>query len=77
MAKPTAKKPPSKNKQSVWHVFTSTCAAAFGVQTDKNRHRDFAEGNIKAYIIVGIVFTLIFIASITFIVRLVLSHAGL
>jgi len=77
MAEPAANRQAPKKKQTLWQVFTSTCAAAFGVQTDKNRERDFAEGKISNYIIAGIVFTVIFIAAITVIVRIVLSYAGL
>jgi len=77
MKDPAAEPLTPKKKQTLWQVFTSTCAAAFGVQTDKNRQRDFAEGKISSYIFAGIVFTGIFIAVIAVIVRLVLSNAGL
>lgn len=65
-----------KRKPSIWQVITSTCAAAFGVQTDENRQRDFANGNIKAYILSGITFTLLFIGLIIVIVQIILSKSG-
>jgi hypothetical protein len=40
----------------------------FGVQSDKNRERDFNAANPKTYIIAGIVFMLLFIATIVTVV---------
>lgn len=65
-----------KPKQSVWQVVLSTCAAAFGVQTDKNRERDFTEGSVKSYIVAGVVFTMIFVVVLFFIVKLVLNQVA-
>lgn len=53
----------------------SILAAAIGVQTNKNRERDFTSGNPLAFIIGGFVFTLLFIASIALIVGLVTSNS--
>lgn len=65
----------SKNKQkpSLIAVIKSVLAAAIGVQSDKNRTRDFEQGNPLVFIIGGIVFTLLFIITIALIVGLVLS----
>ncbi|UZJ45681.1 DUF2970 domain-containing protein [Marinimicrobium sp. C6131] len=63
-------------KPSLFQVIISTLAAAFGVQSSKNRERDFKHGSIAAYIISGVLFTAIFILIIVFVVRLVLSQAG-
>lgn len=65
-----------KAKQSFWQIVMSTCAAAFGVQTDKNRERDFAEGSVKNYIVAGVVFTIIFVVVLVFIVKLVLNRVA-
>ena len=51
----------------------SILAAGIGVQSDKNRTRDFEQGNPLTFIIGGIVFTLVFIATIATIVGFVLS----
>ena len=51
----------------------SVIAAAFGVQSTSNRERDFTGSSAKPYIIAGVVFTIIFIAIILAVVKLVLS----
>ena len=61
------------NKPSLGAIVRSILAAAIGVQTNKNRERDFNEGNPLAFIIGGFVFTLLFIATIATIVGFVLS----
>lgn len=61
------------NKPSVFQVIGSVIAAAFGVQSTSNRERDFTGSSAKPYIIAGVVFTIIFIAIILAVVKLVLS----
>jgi len=60
-------------KPTLWRIILSTLAAAFGVQSDRNRKQDFTYGNIYVYIIAGVVFTLLFIAAIVALVHLVLG----
>gem|GEM_PF-217644 len=55
-------------------VLQSTFAAAFGVQSSKNRERDFSEGRASQFIVAGIVFTLMFVGIMILIVRAVLSN---
>ena len=55
-------------------VVKSILAAGIGVQSDKNRTRDFEQGNPLAFIIGGIVFTLLFIATVATVVGIVLSN---
>ncbi len=62
------------NKPGLGAIVKSILAAAIGVQTNKNRERDFNEGNPLAFIIGGFVFTLLFIATIATIVGFVLSR---
>ena len=38
-------------------IIQSTLAAAIGVQSKKNRERDFQEGNAGTFIAAGIIFT--------------------
>jgi hypothetical protein len=63
----------NKQKPSLIVVIKSILAAAIGVQSDKNRTRDFEQGNPLVFIIGGIVFTLLFIITIASVVGLVLS----
>ena len=52
-------------------IIQSTLAAAIGVQSKKNRERDFQEGNAGAFIAAGIIFTAVFIATVMTVVQLV------
>jgi hypothetical protein len=64
-------------KPRFWQILMSTFAAAFGVQSRKNRERDFQHGNLYTYIVAGILFTLLFIGGVILLVRMVLSSSGL
>ena len=57
-------------------VIASVFAAGLGVQSSKNRERDFKQGRIGVFIAAGIVFTLFFIASVMLVVQMVLESAG-
>jgi len=59
-----------------WQVMSSTIAAAFGVQSSRNRDRDFQAGKPSHFIVAGIVFTVLFVVGMIMLVRLVLSAAG-
>lgn len=58
-------------KPSLLHVVKSVISAVIGVQSDKNREVDFKHGSLPAYIIVGLVVTLLFIFAIAKIASLV------
>lgn len=62
-----------KNKVSFISVIQSTLAAAIGVQSEKNRQRDFKHGKPIYYILSGLIFVILFIVTIIIIVNLVLS----
>ena len=57
----------------VWHLFSSTLAAFLGVQSDKNRQRDFKTNSPVPFIAMGIVLAVIFVATLLFIVKQVLT----
>lgn len=61
------------SRPTFWRVFQSTMAGAIGVQSNKNREKDFKNGNIWVFVFSGIVFTLLFILTITTLVRIALS----
>ena len=54
-------------------IIQSTLASAIGVQSKKNRERDFEEGNAGAFIAAGIIFTALFIATVLGVVQWVLA----
>lgn len=60
-------------KPSVFQVIQSVIAAMFGVQSARNRQRDFTAGEARYYIIGGIIFVILFILILFIIVNLVLA----
>lgn len=50
----------------------SVLSSFFGVQSDKNRQRDFTQGDPVIYIFGGIVFTMSFVLLILLVVHLVI-----
>ena len=63
-------------KPSLKQVVGSVLSAAFGVQSSSNRERDFKHGKARVFIVTGIVFTVLFIATVFLVVKLVLTQAG-
>jgi hypothetical protein len=67
----------NKKKQSplkgAWHVFFSAVAAAFGVQSEKNRQKDFSTSSPWPYIFAGLAFTVVFVLVLVAIVKFVIS----
>lgn len=57
-------------------VVASVFAAGLGVQSSKNRERDFKQGRAGVFIVAGLSFTLLFIGVVYGIVRLVLHNTG-
>ncbi|MEC4728485.1 DUF2970 domain-containing protein [Shewanella sp. D64] len=58
---------------NIWRLFSSTLAAFLGVQSDKNRLRDFNSNSPVPFIIMGIVLAVIFVATLLLIVKQVLA----
>jgi hypothetical protein len=71
-----AEDPAEDQKLSLWQMLGSVLAAAFGVQSSKNRERDFNRGRPVHFIILGIVFTAVFVLVVVGVVRLVLSSVS-
>lgn len=57
-------------------VMFSVLASAFGVQSSKNRKRDFARGNPIHFIIVGILFTVMFVVGMIMLVNTILTNVA-
>ncbi len=60
---------------SLLQVAQSVLAAFFGVQSNRNRERDFKGGSAKVFVIAGLIGTVIFIVLVATVVRLVLGAA--
>ncbi|WP_338024819.1 DUF2970 domain-containing protein [Alteromonas antoniana] len=54
-------------------VILSVLASAFGVQSHKNYERDFQQTSPVMYVVVGVVFVILFVISLVFLVRYILS----
>lgn len=57
-------------------MLQSVLAAAFGVQSGKNRARDFSRGKPSHFIALGLMFTTLFVVVLFALVQLVLYLAG-
>lgn len=58
-------------------MLQSVLAAAFGVQSGKNRSRDFSRGKPSHFIFLGLLFTVVFVLLIFGVVQLVLHLSGI
>ncbi|PTS86375.1 hypothetical protein DBR00_02130 [Pseudomonas sp. HMWF032] len=66
-----------KNKPlTLWEMLQSVLSAALGVQSGRNRARDFSRGKPSHFIILGVLFTAVFVLMIFGVVKLVLHLAG-
>jgi len=54
-------------------MISSVFAAAFGVQSSRNRERDFSRGKPLHFIVLGVIFTALFVLAVVLVVNLVLS----
>lgn len=61
------------SKPSLLQVVKSVLAAAIGVQSEKNREVDFKQGSLSAYIIVGLIGTVLFILALVTLVSLIIG----
>ncbi|MDE1461066.1 DUF2970 domain-containing protein [Spartinivicinus poritis] len=77
-SKPNTPQPPSAQSQpegtGLLATIQSVLAAAFGVQSQKNRERDFKSGKFSHFVIAGLIFTLIFILLVYAAVQLALHQ---
>jgi hypothetical protein len=62
-------------KLNLLQVVGSVLAAGLGVQSSKNRERDFKGGSFKTFLVAGIVFTAVFVGTIYLVVSTVLENA--
>jgi hypothetical protein len=69
---------PGEGKKALnpMQVVSSVLAAGLGVQSSKNRERDFKQGRFGVFVAAGIIFTLVFMGTIYTVVQLVLKGAG-
>lgn len=66
----------SKNTVTFGQLLMSVVAAFFGVQSNANRERDFKNGKLSHFILLGLLFGIVFILIIFAVVMLVMNIAG-
>lgn len=64
---------PTPHKPGLLQIVGSVLSAAIGIQSSKNQQRDFQHGRARNFIIAGIVFVVIFVATVFTVVSVVLK----
>jgi len=64
---------PGSSSLNPLQVVSSVLAAGLGVQSSRNRERDFRQGRAVTFIVAGLVFTALFIGGVYTVVSLVLA----
>ncbi|NKF23793.1 DUF2970 domain-containing protein [Solimonas marina] len=62
---------------TLWQTLQSVTASMFGVQSRRNRERDFTRGKASHFIIIGLLAVIAFVLVLVAIVQLLLRHAGM
>jgi hypothetical protein len=63
---------PNQAPTLTWsQILRSSLAAGLGVQSNRNRERDFADGSPRRFIVMGVVLTMLFIASLVTVIRII------
>lgn len=72
------KAPPGEPGKVGWlQTVGSVLASFFGVQSSRNRERDFQGGSAGRFIATGIVATVVFILTLVLLVKFLLRRAGM
>jgi hypothetical protein len=72
---PNDPSPENGKPPTFWQMLHSVLAAALGVQSAKNRERDFTHGKPVHFAVLGLLFTLIFAALLFGLVQMVVYFA--
>ncbi len=59
------------SKPTLIQVVQSVLAAAIGVQSKANRQRDFEQGSLPSYLIIGAIMTILFILTLVTIISFI------
>ena len=74
MSEPTDQPP---HRPTLLQEIGSVLASFFGVQSSKNRQRDFSSGSAMRFVVVGLLMTATFVLVVFGVVKLVMRQAGL
>ena len=63
---------PNQAPTLTWsQILRSSLAAGLAVQSSRNRQRDFADRSPRRFIVIGVVLTMLFIASLVTVIRII------
>jgi len=65
-----------QSSPGMFSVLMSVLAAMIGVQSDKNRERDFKKGRASHFIFIGIVMTILFVLTLISIVNNIIEQSA-
>lgn len=71
-----SKNPDPGKKTNLLQLIGSVLSAAIGIQSNKNRERDFRQGKFGTFVVAGVIFVALFVFSVYSLVRLVVRQAG-
>ncbi len=64
------------DRLTIWQVLGSVLASFFGVQSSRNRARDFTSGKARDFILVGFILTVVCCFTLFFLVSMIIRiHA--
>ena len=66
-----------KSGHSLKDTFVSVMYAFIGVQSNKNREKDFSQGKFSQFVVVGFIAVILFIAALVAVVSMVVPSSGL
>ena len=69
--------PQEPTSPTLWQTIGSVAASFFGVQSGRNRQRDFSRGKPLHFIVIGLLMTVVFVLVVWAAVRFALHSAGL
>jgi hypothetical protein len=61
------------SKPTVIQVIKSVLSAVIGVRSEENRQKDFEQGSLSTYVIVGIVFIVLFVFGLISLVSVIVG----
>jgi hypothetical protein len=67
---------PRSGRLSLLQVLSSVAASFFGVQSSRNRERDFSRGRALQFVVMGLIMTTVFVLTVWAAVAWVMRSAG-
>lgn len=64
------------SKPTVIQVIKSVLSAVIGVRSEEDRQKDFEQGSLSTYVVVGLIFIVLFVSGLIFLVSLITGNYG-